>query len=116
MSSVQHIPVLLHEVISGLDIKPDDVFFDGTINGGGHSGAVYDMLGPKGVLIGTDLDETALAKAREKLQGKTAKVILNQSSFRNLDTVLEQIQVPVVNKILLDLGLSSNQFEESGRG
>ncbi|MDO8482700.1 MAG: 16S rRNA (cytosine(1402)-N(4))-methyltransferase RsmH [bacterium] len=116
MSSVQHIPVLLNEVIAGLDIKPDDVFFDGTINGGGHSKAVYDKLNSKGVLIGTDLDETALGKAREKLQGGNAKVVLKQSSFRNLDTVLEQAQVPTVDKILFDLGLSSNQFEESGRG
>ncbi|KKU26201.1 MAG: Ribosomal RNA small subunit methyltransferase H [Candidatus Magasanikbacteria bacterium GW2011_GWA2_46_17] len=114
--SVQHIPVLLNEVIAGLDIKPDDVFLDGTINGGGHSKAVYDKLGTKGLLIGTDLDEMALGKAREKLQGGNAKVILKQSSFRNLDTVLGEIGRITVNKILLDLGLSSNQFEESGRG
>ena len=110
-----HIPVLLNEVIAGLDIKPDDVFLDGTINGGGHSGAVYGRLGPKGLVIGTDLDETALGKAREKLQGGNAKVILRQSSFRNLDIVLGEIGVPAVDKILFDLGLSSNQFEESGK-
>lgn len=114
--STQHISVLLNEVIAGLDIKEDDVFFDGTINGGGHSMTVYDKLGPKGVLIGTDLDEAALEKAGEKLRGGNAKVILKQSSFRNLDTVLGETGNTAVNKILLDLGLSSNQFEESGRG
>ena len=113
---MQHVSVLLNEVIAGLDIRPDDVFFDGTINGGGHSKAVYDKLGKKGVVIGTDLDETALERAREKLQGGDARVILKQSSFRNLDTVLREIEVPAVDKILLDLGLSSNQLEESGRG
>ncbi len=111
-----HVPVLLNEVITGLDIKPDDVFFDGTVNGGGHSKAIYDRLGSKGLLIGTDLDETALAKAQEKLKGERARVVLKQSSFRNLDTILEETGISTVNKILFDLGLSSNQFEESGRG
>lgn len=111
-----HIPVLLNEVITGLDIKPDDVFFDGTINGAGHSKAVYDKLGPNGFIIGTDLDQSALAKASQKLRGGMARVILQPSSFKNLDTVLEEMKVPSVNKILFDLGLSSNQFEESGRG
>lgn len=114
--SMVHKSVLLNEVITGLDIKEDDVFFDGTVNGGGHSKAVYDKLGANGLVIGTDLDEAALAKAREKLQGGNAKVILKQSSFRNLDAVLEETGNTAVNKILLDLGLSSNQFEESGRG
>ena len=111
-----HIPVLLNEVIAGLDIKPDDVFFDGTINGGGHSKAVLDRLGAKATIIGVDLDNCALAKAEEKLTGGKAKVLLVQSSFRNLDTVLDEVKIPKVDKILLDLGLSSNQFEESGRG
>lgn len=113
---MHHISVLLNEVISGLDIKEDDIFFDGTINGGGHSKAVYDRLGSKGILIGTDLDESALGKAQARLQGGQARVILKQASFRNLDGLLEEIGLPIVNKILLDLGLSSNQFEESGRG
>lgn len=111
-----HKSVLLHEVITGLEIAPTDVFFDGTINGGGHSEAVAKLLGKEGTLIGTDLDGAALAKATRRLEGTEAKVILRQSSFRDLDKVLDEAGVPVVDKILLDLGLSSNQFDESGRG
>jgi 16S rRNA (cytosine1402-N4)-methyltransferase len=111
-----HTSVLLQEVITGLDIKPNDVFLDGTINGGGHSKAVSDLLNEEGMIIGTDLDNAALQKAELRLSGSKAKIILTQSSFRNLDKVLADAKVPKVNKILFDLGLSSNQFDESGRG
>ncbi|MBI2476122.1 MAG: 16S rRNA (cytosine(1402)-N(4))-methyltransferase RsmH [Candidatus Taylorbacteria bacterium] len=113
---MMHKSVLLQEVITGLDIKLDDVFFDGTVNGGGHSKAVAELLGAKGVIIGTDLDGDALAKAGERLKEATAKIILKQASFRDLDAVLAEIKVTAVDKMLLDLGLSSNQFEASGRG
>ena len=111
-----HTSVLLQEIIAGLDIKPTDIYFDGTINGGGHSKAVADILSADGMIIGTDLDGKALEKASVRLEGSRAKIVLKQSSFRNLDKVLSEIDVPKVNKILLDLGLSSNQFDESGRG
>ncbi len=111
-----HKSVLLNEVVTGLDIKPTNIFFDGTINGGGHSEAVAAKLGADGMIIGTDLDEDALARAEERLKGAAAKIILRQASFRNLDSVLAEIKVAAVDKILFDLGLSSNQFDESGRG
>lgn len=111
-----HIPVLLQEVLKGLDVQPADVFLDGTINGGGHSRAVAELLGNEGVLIGTDLDVAALEKAKVKLAGVRPKVFLKEQSFRNLDKTLAEAGVERVDKILLDLGLSSNQFEESGRG
>lgn len=111
-----HISVLLQEIIAGLDIKPTDIYFDGTINGGGHSRAVANILSDAGMIIGTDLDGEALKKASIRLEGSKAKIVLKQSSFRNIDNVLLEIAVPKVNKILLDLGLSSNQFDESGRG
>jgi 16S rRNA (cytosine1402-N4)-methyltransferase len=85
-------------------------------NGGGHSKAVSDLLNEEGMIIGTDLDNAALQKAKLRLSGSKAKIILTQSSFRNLDKVLADAKVPKVNKILFDLGLSSNQFDESGRG
>jgi len=111
-----HKSVLLQEVIEGLDIKPNDIFFDGTINGGGHSKAISEKLGENGTIFGTDLDGVALGKAEERLKGAKAKVFLKQESFRNLDKVLEEAGVNSVDKILFDLGLSSSQFEESGRG
>lgn len=111
-----HTSVLLQEILAGLDIKRDDVFLDGTINGGGHSRAVSERLGEKGMIIGLDLDGNALGKARERLAGSASKVILKQANFRNLDSILAEIGLKAVDKILLDLGLSSNQFDESGRG
>ncbi|MES2087404.1 MAG: 16S rRNA (cytosine(1402)-N(4))-methyltransferase RsmH [Patescibacteria group bacterium] len=111
-----HKSVLLQEVIAGLDIKRNDVFLDGTINGGGHSEAVSKILSAEGMIIGTDLDGDALARAKDRLKDAKAKIILKQSSFRNLDAVLADLKIEAVDKILLDLGLSSNQFEDSGRG
>lgn len=111
-----HKSVLLNEVIEGLHIQPNDIFFDGTINGGGHSKAVYELLGAEGMIIGTDLDGSAIEKSKAVLTGGKAKVFLKQASFRNLDEVLSEAKVSGVDKILFDLGLSSNQFEESGRG
>ncbi|MDO8676536.1 MAG: 16S rRNA (cytosine(1402)-N(4))-methyltransferase RsmH [Candidatus Azambacteria bacterium] len=113
---MSHTSVLLNEVITGLDIKPADIFFDGTINGGGHSRAIAEKLNEGGMIIGVDLDLDAIAKAQENLKKVNPKIILRQASFRNLDSVLAEIKIKAVDKILLDLGLSSNQFEESGRG
>jgi len=111
-----HTSVLLHEVIDGLNIKPSDIFLDGTLNGGGHSKAVSNILDKDGIIVGIDLDGNALAKASSNLAGATAKVILKQENFGKLESVLSEIGIKTVDKILLDLGLSSNQLEESGRG
>lgn len=111
-----HIPVLLHEVIAELDLKPDDVYLDGTINGGGHASAVAERLGEGGTIVGLDLDRTALERAKKRLAGAKARVILKELSFRNLDIALAETGIGAADKILFDLGLSSHQFEESGRG
>lgn len=111
-----HIPVLLKEVIDGLKILPNDKVFDGTINGGGHSEALSNFLGEEGTLIGVDLDGAALNRAQDKLSTAMCKVILRRESFRNIDKVLSEIGILAVDKIILDLGLSSQQLEESGRG
>lgn len=111
-----HTSVLLNEVIAGLDIKQDDVCLDGTINGGGHSEAILKMLSENGTLIGLDMDNVALGKAKERLHSNNNNVILKQYNFRNLDAALKEARIDGVDKILLDLGLSSNQLDESGRG
>ncbi len=111
-----HIPVLLKETIDGLDIKENDIVLDGTINGGGHSFEICKKLSKEGMLIGIDQDTNALAKARERLHGCKSQIALRQENFRNLDKVLDEIGVEKINKALFDLGLSSNQLEESGRG
>ncbi len=111
-----HKSVLVSEVVNGLNIQPSDIFLDGTINGGGHSAVAYGRLDENGAIIGLDLDNTALDRARARLIGRAAKVILKQASFSNLAEVLVEVKIPVVDKILFDLGLSSNQLEMSGRG
>lgn len=111
-----HIPVLLHEVIDGLQIKPDDVVLDGTVNGGGHSTEIVKLLGTGGVLIGMDRDEEALKRASVALKDSSARVILVNDNYRNLDKVLSLNGFEYADKILLDIGLSSDQLEHSGRG
>lgn len=109
-----HKSVLLQEVLTDLAFEKGNVFVDGTVNGGGHSVAVVERFGTDISIVGIDLDTDALARAKDRLaQGK---VTLFNDSFRNIDAVLDTAGYAQVDKILFDLGLSSNQFEESGRG
>lgn len=111
-----HHSVLLQEVINTLDIKDNDVVFDATFGGGGHSRAIAEILGPEGVLIGIDTDSSALESQKKLLDIYACTVYLKQSNFRNLDTVLEELNIKEVNKFVFDLGFSSTQLEDSGRG
>lgn len=111
-----HKTVLLQEAIDGLDIKNGDIFVDGTLGGGGHSEEVAKRFGDSVVMIGIDLDPEAISRATARLSSLNSNVKYLQGSFRNIDTLLNSVGVTKVNKILLDIGLSSNQFEDSGRG
>ncbi|MDD5050430.1 MAG: 16S rRNA (cytosine(1402)-N(4))-methyltransferase RsmH [Candidatus Pacebacteria bacterium] len=111
-----HTSVLLQESIDGLAITVGDVFLDCTINGGGHSEEVAKRFGQAVQIIGIDMDESALQRAEKRLLVQKAKFLLAQDNFRNADKVLEKFGIQQANKILYDLGLSSNQFEDSGRG
>ena len=111
-----HIPVLLHEAIDGLEIKTGDVFVDGTLGGGGHSEEVCKRFGDSVVMIGIDLDPDALSRTTLRLAPYKCNFRAVQGSFRNIDTILLSLGVTRADKILLDVGLSSNQFEDSGRG
>lgn len=111
-----HVPVLLKETIDSLEIEVGDVIFDGTLGGGGHSEEIARRYGDSVRIIGTDLDAEAIAVTREKLLCRKTPFSLHNESFRKIDEVLRREGVRKVNKILLDLGLSSNQFEDSGRG
>jgi 16S rRNA (cytosine1402-N4)-methyltransferase len=113
-----HIPVLLDEVLSALDIQAGEVFLDCNLNRAGHSEVVAKLLGPKGVLIGIDLDATALLEAESRLRDipNHPKLYFGHDNFRNLSTVLESTGITSVDKILFDLGLSSQELDSSGRG
>lgn len=111
-----HESVLLHEVIESLNIKADSTIVDGTINGGGHASVIATHLSPAGTLVGIDEDATGLAVSRERLKNADPVVHLVQGNFRHIDAHLDQLHIDQVDGILLDLGWSSNQFENPSRG
>lgn len=113
---MRHVPVLLHEAIEALNLNDGDIFLDGTLGSAGHSLAVAEKFGDDVEIIGIDRDAEALARSEERLREVTKSAYLKLESFRNLDEVLRSLGVKEVNAILLDLGISSEQLETSGRG
>ncbi len=111
-----HTTVLLQESIDGLDFHPGDILVDGTLGSAGHSEEVVKQFGSTVQIIGLDMDQDALMRAEKRFAKLDANATFVQSNFRNLDTALESLHIHQIHKMLLDLGLSSNQFEESGRG
>ena len=106
----------MNEVMEGLDLQHSDVVIDATVNGGGHASQIVSALSDTGVFIGIDLDKTALEISQEKLKGAACQVELVHNSFKNLDQVLSELELDGFDKILFDLGWSSNQFEKAERG
>lgn len=106
----------MNEVLEGLDLHPADVVVDGTINGGGHSLEISKQLSDTGVLVGIDQDSTGLALSQEKLALAAPQVHLVHDNFRNIDHIIHELGLDHIDKLLLDLGWSSNQFENPDRG
>lgn len=115
MSEFHHVSVLLEESLEGLNIKPDGVYVDGTLGGAGHSSRIAARL-TTGRLIGIDRDEIALAAAGERLAPWKDRVTLVHSNFCEIDSVLKELNIPGVDGILLDLGVSSPQLDDGERG
>lgn len=111
-----HIPVLLEETIDGLALSPSDIVVDGTMGGGGHARVIVDRLSKKGMYIGIDLDAEALARVEARLSKADPTVVLVEDNYRNIDRVCKNIGVTSIDKFVIDLGLSSDQLEVSGRG
>ncbi len=111
-----HRTVLLHEAIDNLNLKDGNIFVDGTLGAGGHSALVAERFGNDIEIVGIDRDVEALTKSEERLRTLTSSAFFRKESFRNIDQVLENLGIKKVNAILLDIGISSDQFEESGRG
>ena len=115
MTDFHHISVLLDECIEGLNIKPDGIYVDGTLGGAGHSSEIAKRL-TTGRLIGIDRDPVALKAAGERLAPYADRVTLVHSNFCEIAQVLEDLNIGGVDGILLDLGVSSPQLDDSARG
>ena len=111
-----HKPVLLDEVIEELKIRPEGIYLDGTLGGGGHSFAIASHLSGKGRLIGIDQDADAIAAAAKRLSPMSGRVTIVRSNYRSYAEVLDRLEVAGVDGILLDLGVSSFQLDEAERG
>ena len=111
----KHKPVMLEECISGLNIKKDGIYVDGTLGGAGHSKEILKRLSNNGLLIGIDRDEEALKAAKDNLK-EFKNVIYVHNNHDNIKEILEELKIDNVDGILLDLGVSSYQLDERNRG
>lgn len=112
----EHKSVLLYETVDSLNIKPDGIYVDGTLGGGGHAYEVASRLGENGRLIGIDQDADAIRAATERLEPFKEKITIVRSNYRNIREVLEGLGIQKVDGIYLDLGVSSYQLDTAERG
>ena len=113
--SFSHVSVLLAEAVDGLAVKPGGVYVDGTLGGGGHSEEILRRLAGTGRLIGIDRDEEALEAAGRRLAG-AGNLTLIHGNFGSLREILRGLEIEAADGILLDLGVSSHQFDAAERG
>ncbi|MBC7875094.1 MAG: 16S rRNA (cytosine(1402)-N(4))-methyltransferase RsmH [Ferruginibacter sp.] len=111
MSKPYHTPVLLTEITEGLHINPDGIYVDCTFGGGGHSKAILSKLSTRGKLVAFDQD----AAAKKNLP-EDERIIFVEQNFRHLQRFLRLHNIRAVDGIMADLGVSSHQFDEAGRG
>jgi len=113
---MSHASVLLKEVIEGLAPKNGDIFIDATLGSAGHSLEVCKVFGQKVQIIGIDQDTERITASQKKLEENKCNFKVVSGNFRNIDKILDELKVGKVDKILFDLGLNSEQLENSGRG
>ena len=112
---IKHIPVLLNETITNLNIKEDGVYLDLTLGRAGHSKEILKRI-PKGKLIAFDQDETAINESRKILEEIGNNFILIHDNFQNVKSVLRQLNINKIDGAMMDLGVSSPQFDDKDRG
>ena len=112
----EHVSVLLHETVDGLNVRPDGTYVDATLGGGGHAFEVCSRLNDKGRFIGIDQDADAIEAAGERLAGFGEKVTIIRSNYRDMKPRLHDIGVDKVDGIVIDLGVSSYQLDTAERG
>ena len=115
MTEFHHVSVLLQEAVDALNIRPDGIYLDGTLGGAGHSREIVRRL-TTGRLICVDRDPMALEAAKDRLAPWYEHVALIHGNFSDLDGILDRLQIPAVDGMLFDLGVSSPQLDEAGRG
>jgi len=113
---IYHIPVLLNKTVDLLNIKRGDIVIDCTIGEGGHSAKILPLIGESGYLYGIDRDTEALNKARQRLYPIGENFTLIHNNFSNILNVAKDFNISTVNKIIVDLGISSLQIEIKERG
>lgn len=111
----KHTSVLLEETIEGLNIRPDGIYIDGTLGGGGHTFEICKRL-TSGRVIGIDQDEAAIQAAGERLKAFEDKVTIVRSNYSDLKSIFEQQHIQKADGIILDLGVSSYQLDNAERG
>ena len=111
-----HVSVLLHETVDGLNVRPDGIYVDATLGGGGHAFEVCNRLNDKGRFIGIDQDADAIEAAGKRLAGFGEKVTIIRSNYRDMRPQLQKIGVGKVDGIVIDLGVSSYQLDTAKRG
>ncbi|WP_082137336.1 16S rRNA (cytosine(1402)-N(4))-methyltransferase RsmH [Lactiplantibacillus herbarum] len=118
MATFEHTTVLLHEAVAALNIKPDGVYVDCTLGGGGHSREILQQLGPNGHLFSFDQDQTAIDYNQTNLAPylESGQVSFIKSNFANLKSELTARGIEHVDGIVYDLGVSSPQFDDAARG
>ena len=109
-----HKPVMPGEAMDFLSIEPDGVYIDGTFGRGGHSAKILERLGENGILIGIDRDIEAIEYGKRNIRDRRLKLI--HGDFRNLDELIDESYIGGINGILLDLGVSSPQLDDTRRG
>lgn len=116
MVKFSHLPVMLEECMEGLNLKPDGIYFDGTVGGGGHSYEILKRTAPDGKLIATDRDDDAIAAASERLKEFNGRFAIYKSNYKNFNEVLELAGVDELDGVILDFGVSSYQLDNRERG
>ena len=111
-----HRPVMVEDVLDYLNLQSGQIILDCTVGGGGHASGILDKIKPDGFLIGIDKDMEILQTAKQALSKTTGKFKLYHADYSDIDEVLRQAEVDKVNGVLLDLGVSSLQFDQADRG
>jgi 16S rRNA (cytosine1402-N4)-methyltransferase len=111
-----HIPVLLNEVIKLLDPKENENFIDATLGEGGHTLALLQKTSPAGKVLGIDLDPETLEIAHRKLHAFGERLVLANNNFKNIEEIIEDNKFKEISGIVFDLGMSSRDIDEAGRG